>query len=144
MNKIYPAIITAIIAILGAADDQRIIAVILAAAFLVCTFIRISPENRILFMSATGFPLVLTAGYAPAAGLLIFVLIIAVLAGAETKLNLSSILAALLAGAAGFFFALQISVILPLLAIGIFVVVVIYILFVREYRLKKDVEGTSK
>ena len=144
MNKIYPAVIAAIIAVLGASDDQRIIAVILAAAFLVCTFIRISPGSRILFMSATGFPLVLTAGYAPAAGLLIFVLIIAVLTGAETKLSLSSILAALLAGAAGFFFALQISVILPLLAIGIFVVVIIYILFVREYRLNKDIEGTSK
>ncbi len=144
MKSIYPAVLTAVIAVLGAADDQRIIAAIIAAAFLICTVIRISTESRILFMSAAGFPLVLTAGYAPAAGLLVFLLIITVLAGAETKLNWHHILAGLLAGAAGLLFALQISVFLPLLAIGIFIVILIYILFVREYRLKKYVEGTLK
>ena len=136
--------IIAVIAVIGAANDQRILAVILAAAFLVCTLIKISPERRILFMSAAGFPLVLTAGYALVTGLLIFFLILAIIACTKTALSLKIILAGLLAGAAGCIFALQISVVLPLLATGLFVVVVMYILFVREYRLKKEVEGTSK
>ncbi len=136
--------IIAVIAVIGAANDQRILAVILAAAFLVCTLIKISPERRILFMSAAGFPLVLTAGYALVTGLLIFFLILAIIACTKTALSLKIILAGLLAGVAGCIFALQISVVLPLLATGLFVVVVMYILFVREYRLKKEVEGTSK
>lgn len=144
MNKIILPMIIAVIAVIGAANDQRILAVILAAAFLVCTLIKISPERRILFMSAAGFPLVLTAGYALVTGLLIFFLILAIIACTKTALSLKIILAGLLAGAAGCIFALQISVVLPLLATGLFVVVVMYILFVREYRLKKEVEGTSK
>ena len=136
--------IIAVIAVIGAANDQRILAVILAAAFLVCTLIKISPERRILFMSAAGFPLVLTAGYALVTGILIFFLILAIIACTKTALSLKIILVGLLAGAAGCIFALQISVVLPLLATGLFVVVVMYILFVREYRLKKEVEGTSK
>jgi len=144
MNKIVFPMIIAVIAVIGAANDQRIIAAILAAAFLVCTLIKISPERKILFMSAAGFPLVLTAGYALVTGLLIFFLILAIIACTKTALSLKIILAGLLAGAAGCIFALQISVVLPLLATGIFVVVVMYILFVREYRLKKEVEGTSK
>ena len=136
--------IIAVIAVIGAANDQRIIAAILAAAFLICTLIKISPERKILFMSAAGFPLVLTAGYALVTGLLIFFLILAIIACTKTALSLKIILAGLLAGAAGCIFALQISVVLPLLATGLFVVVVMYILFVREYRLKKEVEGTSK
>ena len=144
MNKIVFPILIAVIAVIGAANDQRIIAAILAAAFLVCTLIKISPERRVLFMSAAGFPLVLTAGYALVTGLLIFFLILAIIACTKTALSLKIILAGLLAGAAGCIFALQISVALPLLAIGLFVVVVVYILFVKEYRLKKEVEGTSK
>jgi len=144
MNKIVFPILIAVIAVIGAANDQRIIAAILAAAFLVCTLIKISPERRVLFMSAAGFPLVLTAGYALVTGLLIFFLILTIIACTKTALSLKIIFAGLLAGAAGFIFALQISVVLPLLATGLFVVVVVYILFVREYRLKKEVEGTSK
>jgi hypothetical protein len=144
MNKIIFPMIIAVIAVIGAANDQRILAVILAAAFLVCTLIKISPERRVLFMSAAGFPLVLTAGYALVTGLLIFFLILAIIACTKTALSLKIILAGLLAGAAGSIFALQISVALPLLATGLFVVVVVYILFVKEYRLKKEVEGTSK
>ncbi|MDD2779530.1 MAG: hypothetical protein PHG93_04835 [Candidatus Methanomethylophilaceae archaeon] len=144
MNKIIFPMIIAVIAVIGAANDQRILAVILAAAFLVCALIKISPERRVLFMSAAGFPLVLTAGYALVTGLLIFFLILAIIACTKTALSLKIILAGLLAGAAGSIFALQISVALPLLATGLFVVVVVYILFVKEYRLKKEVEGTSK
>ena len=136
--------IIAVIAVIGAANDQRILAVILAAAFLVCALIKISPERRVLFMSAAGFPLVLTAGYALVTGLLIFFLILAITVCTETPMRLNILLTSLLAGAAGCIFALQISVALPLLATGLFVVVVVYILFVREYRLKKEVEGTSK
>lgn len=134
----------AIVAVIGAANDQRIIAVILAAAFLICTLIKISPERKILFMTATGFPLVLTSGYVLVTGLLIFFLILAITACTETPMRLNIILISLLAGAAGCIFALQISVVLPVLASGIFVIVVIYILFIREYRLKKEVKGANK
>ena len=144
MNKIIFPILIAVIAVIGAANDQRILAVILAAAFLVCALIKISPERRVLFMSAAGFPLVLTAGYALVTGFLIFFLILAITVCTETPMRLKIILTSLLACAAGCIFALQISVALPLLAIGLFVVVVVYILFVKEYRLKKEVEGTSK
>ncbi|ABN07047.1 hypothetical protein Mlab_0876 [Methanocorpusculum labreanum Z] len=144
MNKIVFSILMAIVAVIGAANDQRIIAVILAAAFLICTLIKISPERKILFMTATGFPLVLTSGYVLVTGLLIFFLILAITACTETPMRLNIILISLLAGAAGCIFALQISVVLPVLASGIFVIVVIYILFIREYRLKKEVKGANK
>ena len=63
------AVITAVIAVVGASGDQRIMAGIIAAAFLVCTFAAIQKEQRILLLSATGFPLVFTAGFPIVAGL---------------------------------------------------------------------------
>jgi len=144
MNIKIPAVITAVIAVAGASGDQRIIAGIIGAAFVVCTFITLSKRGRILLLSATGFPLVLTAGYPFAAGLLIFCVILTLLTASGTKTGPRLFLAAIAAGIAGGIYALQTSVVIPVLAAGIFTLAVIYILFVREYRLKKEVEGTNK
>ncbi len=144
MNRAVPAVITAVIAVIFASDDQRIIAVILVAAFLACIFLKMTDERRILFTAAAGFPLILTAGNPAAAGLLILFLIITMLLCTWSALGPKNIAAALLAGAAGAVFSLQLSVVLPFIVSGIFVVIVVYIIFVREYRLKKEVEESSK
>lgn len=144
MNIKIPAIITAVIAVAVASNDQRIIAGIIGAAFVLCTFIPLPLEKRILFLSATGFPLVLTAGHPAAAGLLIFCVVMTLLAASGVKTGLRMLLAAAAAGIAGGIFALQLSVAAPVLTAVLFTLAVIYILFVREYRLKKEVEGTNK
>lgn len=138
------AVITAVIAVVGASNEQRIMAGIIAAAFLVCTFAAIQKEQRILLLSATGFPLVFTAGFPIVAGLLVTAVILTLLAASGTKITLHVILAAAAAGVAGGIWSLQMSTALSILASGIFAVIVIYIIFVRQYRLKKEVEGPSK
>ena len=138
------AVITAVIAVVGASNEQRIMAGIIAAAFLVCTFARIQKEQRILLLSATGFPLVFTAGFPIVAGVLVAAVILTLLAASGTKISIRVILPAAAAGVAGGIWALQISAALSILASGIFAVIVIYIIFVRQYRLKKEVEGPSK
>ena len=144
MNIKIPAVITAVIAVAGASGDQRIIAGIIGAVFVICTFISLSPEKRILLLSATGFPLILTAGYPAVAGLLVFSVVMTLLIASGTKTSPWVLIAAIAAGIAGGIYALQISVVLPVLTAVIFILAVIYILFVREYRLKKEVEGTNK
>ena len=144
MNIKIPAVITAVIAVAGASTDQRIIAGIIGAAFVICTFISLAPQGRILLLSATGFPLILTAGYPAVAGLLIFCVVMTLLIASGAKTTPWVLLAALAAGIAGGIYALQISVVLPVLTAVIFILAVIYILFVRGYRLKKEVEGTNK
>ena len=144
MNIKIPAIITAVIAVAGASGDQRIIAGIIGAVFVICTFISLSPEKRILLLSATGFPLILTAGYPAVAGLLIFCVVMTLLIASGAKITIRIIFAVIAAGIAGGIYALQISVVLPVLTTVIFILAVIYILFVRGYRLKKEVEGTNK
>ncbi len=61
-----------------------------------------------------------------------------------TKTSPWVLIAAIAAGIAGAVYALQLSLVTPVLAAVIFILAVIYILFVREYRLKKEVEGTNK
>ena len=144
MNVKIPAIITAVIAVAGASGDQRIVAGIIGAVFVICTFIRLTPEKRILLLSATGFPLVFTAGYPAVAGLLTFCVVMTLLIASGVKTGLRMLLAAIAAGIVGGICALQLSLVTPVLAAVIFILAVIYILFVREYRLKKEVEGTNK
>lgn len=144
MNVKIPAIITAVIAVAGASGDQRIVAGIIGAVFVICTFIRLTPEKRILLLSATGFPLVFTAGYPAVAGLLTFCVVMTLLIASGVKTGLRMLLAAIAAGIAGAVYALQLSLVTPVLTAALFIVAVIYILFVREYRLKKEVEGTNK
>jgi hypothetical protein len=144
MNIKIPAIITAVIAVVGASGDQRIIAGIIGAAFVVCTFIRLVPEMRILLLSATGFPLVFTSGYPAVAGVVIFCLLWTLFAASGAKISPRIILAAGAAGLAGAVYALQLSLMVPILVTAIFIIIIIYILFVREYRLKKEVKGANK
>ncbi len=144
MNIKIPAIITAVIAVAGASGDQRIIAGIIGAAFVVCTFIRLAPEKRILLLSATGFPLIFTSGYPAVAGLVIFCLLWTLFAASGAKISPWIIIAAGAAGIVGVVYAYQLSLTVPILAAAIFIILVIYILFVREYRLKKEVEGANK
>ena len=138
------AVITAVIAVVGASGEQRIMAGIIAAAFLVCTFLRFQNEKRILLLSATGFPLVFTAGFPIVAGLLVTCVVLTLLTASGTKISIRVILAAAAAGVAGGIWAFQLSTALSILASGIFAVIVIYIIFIREYRLKEEVERPSK
>ncbi len=108
MNIKILAIITAVIAVAGASDEQRIISGIIAAVFLVCTVITLSPRGRILLLSATGFPLVLTAGYPAVAGLLIFCVVMTIFTASDAKTSPWVLLAAIAAGIAGAVYALQI------------------------------------
>jgi len=144
MNIKIPAVITAVIAVAGASNDQRIIAGIIGAVFVICTFITLSPRGRILLLSATGFPLVFTSGYPVVAGLLVIFVVVTLLAASGAKIGPRIIVLIIAAGIAGAVYTFQLSLAVPVLTAGIFIILVIYILFVREYRLKKHVEGTNK
>lgn len=143
MDLRIPAVITAVIAVAGASNDQRIAAGLIGAVFVFCSFIALSPEKRILLLSAAGFPLVFTAGYPVFTGLLLTGVLITVLTAAGIKPAPKILLAAVGAGVAGGIFSLQLSVVLPVLAAVVFALFVLYIIFVRAYRLKKEVEGTN-
>ncbi len=144
MNSKITAIITAVIAVAGASGDQRIIAGIIGAAFVICTFISLPQNMRILLLSATGFPLIFTSGYPAVAGLLVIFVVMTLLAASGAKIGPGIVLPVIAAGIAGAVYAFQLSLAVPVLTAGIFLILVIYILFVREYRLKKHVEGTNK
>ena len=143
MDLRIPAVITVVIAFAGASDDQRIAAGLIGAVFVICSFITLSPEKRILLLSVAGFPLVFTAGHPVFTGLLLTGVIITVLTAAGIKADPKILLASAGAGVAGGIFAMQLSVVIPVLAAGIFALFVLYIIFVRAYRLKKEVEGTN-
>ena len=68
---------------------------------------------------------------------------ITVLTAAGVKTDTKILLAAAGTGVAGGIFSMQLSVVLPVLAAGIFTLAVLYVIFVRAYRLKKEVEGTN-
>lgn len=143
MDMRIPAFITAVIAVAGASNDQRIIAGIIGAAFVICTFITLPQNQHVLLLSAAGFPLVFTAGMPVFTGLLLISVMITVLTAAGVKTDTKILLAATGTGVAGGIFSMQLSVVLPVLAAGIFTLVVLYVIFVRAYRLKKEVEGTN-
>ncbi|HJJ34685.1 MULTISPECIES: hypothetical protein [Methanocorpusculum] len=143
MDLRIPAFITAVIAVAGASNDQRIIAGIIGAAFVFCTFITLPQNQRVLLLSAAGFPLVFTAGMPVFTGLLLISVMITVLTAAGVKTDTKILLAAAGTGVAGGIFSMQLSVVLPVLAAGIFTLAVLYVIFVRAYRLKKEVEGTN-
>lgn len=143
MDLRIPAVLTAVIAVAGASDDQRIAAGIIGAVFVICCFTALPPEKRILLLSAAGFPLVFTAGRPVFTGLLLAGVIITALTAAGIKTDPKTLLAAAGAGVAGGIFSLQLSVALPVLAAALFALFVLYIIFVRAYRLKKEVEGTN-
>lgn len=140
------AVAAAVLAVLGAASDQRIFAIVLAVLFLAWMFVPKGqrPEVRILGLSVTGFPLIFTSGYPITAGLLAFLLILLILEVSGRKTDREGVIGSLAAGVITGIFAAQLYTLVPILMMLILVCGGMFYLFVRSYRLQCMVEEETK
>ncbi|MDO5845062.1 MAG: hypothetical protein Q4Q53_07965 [Methanocorpusculum sp.] len=140
IQKIF-AVLACAAAIIGAYSDMYIPAAVFSALFLVFSFIKLnSTELRIILVTAAGFPMLLLSGSSVAAGILTFLLVVSVLLSAGTKLSAAVIVLSLCAGVCG----LLSTAALVIVAAVIFLAAGIYIVFIKEYRLKKNAEVRIK
>ncbi len=136
----------AALAILGAAPDQRIFAVVLAVLFLACVFVpkALQQGAKILILSVTGFPLIFTSGHPVVAGLLACLLILLILEVSGRKTDREGIIGSLAAGILTGIFAAQLYILVPILIVLILLCAGIFFLFVRSYRLACAVEEETE
>lgn len=128
-------------AVVGAGNGQHIFAIIFAAVFLASYIVPKTVFAKTLLLCASGFSLILFAGHFLFAGAVTAFVILTVIDGSGMKIEKPAFAAAAFGGVIAGILALQTYTLVPLIFLLIFISVGIFAVFVREYRLKSELEG---
>ena len=138
-NRIL-AVLFAVSGVLCAWTATYIPAAVFAVLYLVFFFVPLKEFTlRFVLLAACGFPLVLAAGNPLFTGIVSLLLLLSLLSVSEAlsrKTAVSAVLAAVFAGICAFLSSAVSAIILA----AVLVVIGIYILFIVEYRLRKNLK----